>query len=137
MLVLANSGALRNLRVLLANSTLEIGLYQSDTQPERDSVLSDFAECDFSGYARKVVLPGDWQDPYLDHKQAKSIGPGLAWEFSSGAVENLIFGYFVIDQDTDELVWAERDPRGGFLMADGAQPYVVNLSYSVFGEFGG
>lgn len=116
MLVVPDVGELVLLRRMLvpdANDTmpLRIKLYQSDTVPNRESVLADFTEANFAGYTQKDLDQTNWSTPATTAGIAQVTWvPGfISWLATSGTQD--IYGYLVTDWTGITLLWAERYPN--------------------------
>jgi len=81
-------------------------LYKNNVTPDEDSVFADFDEANFSGYAEEV--PAFGAASIVGHKG--KIVDGAAREFihNGGATANTIYGYYVVDDATSKVLWAER-----------------------------
>lgn len=81
-------------------------LFQNNFVPLDSSVLGDFTEATFSGYASQSIsytaasLVGDFA--ICADSAARTFTVGM------GGVSNTIYGYYVVDQTTGLLVYAER-----------------------------
>lgn len=108
-------------RILLALElpyfrTLTIHLYQNDLTPTGETVLGDFEESTFAGYAPQS-LP-DWSPTYTNSLQrGETDYPLLVWSLT-GPPFQAIYGYYVT-HPTDGLVWSERNPNA---------PFYINIS---------
>lgn len=119
-LVVPHEGLLLLLNGLLKNRDasfweLRLALYQNDYTPDRDTTFSDFTEADFDGYARIDLDNETWLSAVTVSDKAKTFYGSAAQEFEvTGATGNTIYGYFVIDNLTDTIAWAQRfaTPRG-------------------------
>ena len=91
-------GLLRDLQILVGNDdSLTVHLFQNSITPTINSVVSDFVECDFSGYAPQAVT-------YLGPIQLDSLGTGYfqpcganVWTVATGGSGNMVFGAYVLD----------------------------------------
>lgn len=108
-------GNQRLLRKLLrANLTsggfgdLRYHLYQNDILPDRDSATADFTECDFDGYNSVLLEKGNWSEPTIVNGGAESTYGSDPISWTCGVNGNVVHGYYVVDEDSGELMWAER-----------------------------
>jgi predicted alpha-1,6-mannanase (GH76 family) len=107
---------------ILANA--HVHLFKNDYVPTPLSVVGDFTEADYTGYAHQVVASADWNSVTLSDGSAGIVGPGLFFNPTGTAVTNVIYGYYITDSTDATVVWAERfdAPRGlsspgtGFVM---------------------
>lgn len=133
-LVIASTGALRLLRVLADAWQPEYHLFQNDMRPSIGSQLPDFVEATFSGYVGGQT-PATWSDPVIQANHAVTQGDGLHWDHDGGVMNNNVFGYFVVDVITGDLLYAERSPSAPTLMEPGSPPYAVVPAFSLLSEF--
>jgi len=82
-------------------------LFKNNFVPDSTTVLSDFVEADFPGYAPRTLLRSDWTDAITEDKKAKTTHPVVSWE-CEGVCNNTIYGYFVVGKTTGDLLWSER-----------------------------
>lgn len=113
------------LRTELDDSAVDwvtIHLYKNDVTPTIDSVVGDFTEADFDGYASAALVWGAatdvtpeaqiQADPYVS-----TAGGGLA-----GPQD--IYGYYVLN-GAGQLMYAERDPAAPVTISSPGQSYPV------------
>lgn len=136
-LVVFNDGVKRNLGALLAHSGLILNLYQNDYFPLADSVLGNFIECNFSGYNFQIIAPADWGPVIFEGGAAQSIAIPFTFALFGGVVGNLIYGYWVEDAITGEMVCGERISNAPYSMIPGAPPFVLRPHYAVMTMFPG
>jgi len=74
----------------------KIKLFQNDLAPGPDTVIGDFVEADFSGYAAISHVAGDWSLPL------NLLGPSVGtqtpldhFEATSSAVVNVVHGFWL------------------------------------------
>jgi hypothetical protein len=84
---------------------LVLKLYKSDTTPSETSVAGDFTEADFAGYAPIPLTPASWSvgAPSSSAAYAKQT-------FTSSAAQaaQLIYGYLLVQENSGNLILAER-----------------------------
>jgi len=127
MLFLASSGSEALLNVLMAeyNSVnVVVHLFKNDYSPSWNSVLADFVESDFDGYAPQNVAQFFFQG------FAGQIGYMLALDSNTFLVGSgttppqVAYGYWIQDAAGD-LLWAERDPDGPVDMSSFGNQYQI------------
>lgn len=133
-LVIATEGALRLLRVLADAWSVEYRLFQNDTVPSLESTVPSFVEATFSGYVGGQT-PASWTNPVVQTNHAVSQGDGVSWTHDGGVMNNLIYGYFVLDTGTGDLLFAERDSSAPTLLEPGSPPYAIIPKFSFLSEF--
>lgn len=84
---------------------LGIALFQNDFIPDLDSVLADFAECTFGGYAPLSIIT-----PNAAFQNGAGRGEvdadALNWTSTGGPVQTA-FGYFIYNLALD-VIWCQR-----------------------------
>lgn len=113
--------------------TLTMKLFRNDYTPVKGSVVGDFTEANFSGYAGGQVLTG-WSGPAISGGRAFSNATTLVWTHNGGATSNLIYGYYVVD-GSNVVWWAERNPAGPVTLSTNGQQLQVAPQYTQVSEF--
>jgi hypothetical protein len=82
-------------------------LFKNNVSPQQSSVLADFVEADFSGYA--VVPPPvvGWSVSVTSGGVAKTAANLISWSRGIGPTSNTIYGYFLTDGPGTYLYAAE------------------------------
>ncbi len=111
----------------------EMHLYKNDLTPDLDTVVSDFTEADFGGYAALTITGWSAAITVADH--AKSIANMCQFTHDGGGSANNIYGYYVVVQGSGELVWAERDPNAPVLIDAAHLLYQVITAFTRISEF--
>lgn len=102
------------------------GLYQNDLTPTPEDVLGDYVPCDYDGASLLPVLWGS--DPFIETSgTATMYGATLIFQPTGTAMPNPVYGYYVINSITAELLYAQRFSGaplsiGGTLTALPVQP---------------
>lgn len=92
-----------------------IHLYRTDTPISADTVLGDFLELDVTGYA---PLPVRWWTPaVLQGVYAKTWGENRYFQRGAGGFVREVWGYYITQGETGQLLWAERGPDPPYPMA--------------------
>ena len=89
-------------------ATTQIHLYQNDIAPSPSTLLADFVEATFDGYAAPVVTPASWPIFLQGISQAVAVGPAQVFSPTGNVTPNVIYGYYVTDNTGARLLWAER-----------------------------
>lgn len=105
---------------------LRLHLYKSNTTPTNASILSDFTECDFAGYAAQDI--STWSVPTVAaHVATMTAAANLFTRSTTGASQN-IYGYYVTDSTNATLEWAERDPNAPIVLTVAGDSYQVTAA---------
>jgi hypothetical protein len=110
MIVVTQTGASILLEKGLDGLTavVNLHLFKNDYAPAPNSLLADFEEADYSGYAAAVLTPTPWPIFYQGIAQAVAVGPAVVFTPSGPTIPNVIYGYYVTDSTGTRLLWAER-----------------------------
>lgn len=111
---------------VLTNAKLH--LFKNNYTPIAGSLLADFTEADFTGYA-SVTLAG-WTTPVIiSGKSSTSANPVT---FTTGTVGtgNTIYGYYVTDSTNTKLLFAERDANAPIAMNVTGYQYKVTVNFT-------
>lgn len=115
---------------------MEVGntchLFQNDYTPIDGSILSNFLEASFDGYA--PVDANGWSDPLFVSPRALIQATACNYAKSAGSIGNLIYGYYILDQ-AGNLLWAERDPSAPVPMNVDGNVYVIVPRLTIRSEF--
>jgi hypothetical protein len=109
-------------------TNLKLRLFQSNTTPTTSSVIGDFTECTFAGYAA-VSLTG-WATPIVAAHDATMLADLKTFTRTSTGASQNIYGYYVTDNATTFLLWAERDPLAPIVVTNNGDSYTVTPSLS-------
>lgn len=100
-----------------------IRLFQNNITPTQTTVLSDFTEADFNGYAFQNLT--SFGSSTLVGSTAITVATLVNWTKAAGGTGNSIYGYYIQDFSSN-LLWAERDPSAPVNMnVDGATYGVI------------
>lgn len=131
--VFVRHAQLRALAAFLEGATFYAKLFRNDRIPKQTDTAAQYQEADFSGYQGQQPITA-WTDPVMVDGRAYSRADSLTWQHSGGPEDNLIFGYFVVDED-GALLWAERNPAGPRIVSAGNPDYVVTPVVTETSEF--
>jgi hypothetical protein len=95
---------LENIKTSYSNS-FHLHLYKNNFTPVEASVLGDFTEADFSGYATQAF---GFTTALTVAGISYIVGSPLMWQQNGGGTSNTIYGYYVTDNSNTILLWAER-----------------------------
>lgn len=130
-LVLADNGLSTILSELRTNwnaTAIRIHLFKSNTTPTTSSVLGDFTEADFAGYAAQDLVT--WAAPSVAAHVARMTAANRTFTRSTtGAAQN-IYGYYVTDNSDTVLLWAERDGAAPIILTNAGDSYTITPALS-------
>lgn len=116
---------------LLEGGTLH--LFKNNYTPVDGSVIGDFTEADFDGYAPQTVT--GWLAAYTNGSGKAETAAGVwTWWKTAGATSNTIYGWFYKDVNGD-LYDCERNPGGGVLINTDGQFFSVDMFKTLKSEF--
>lgn len=106
----------------LLTSTVRYHLFDNNATVNRDTVLGDFAEGGFAGYAPINVVLADWVlQAVVAHHGVNQAAP-INFVNTDATTPHNVFGYYVTDTGSTELLWALKFdgvrvilPAGGLL----------------------
>jgi len=108
-LVVPDVGEVILLDVMVNGDTLagfECRLYQNNYTPVQGSVLSDFTVATFSGYAADWTTFGPAST--VSNKGKIVATSPVVYVHNGGATSNTIYGYYIVDTVSNQVVWAEK-----------------------------
>lgn len=111
MLVVPQVGARQLLELGLAglDEPVNFHLFQNDLAPTVFSVLGDFTEATYTGYAVQEVDTTSDLTYFLQPDGSVVAGAASQlWTPTGPGVANEIFGYYVTQGTSPALLWAER-----------------------------
>ena len=88
-----------------APQDLILRLYQNNITPSDTDVAATFTECTFAGYASILLTGASW-GVYVAGAVANSERQFIR---SSSGVLQAVYGYYLTQQTSGILAWAERD----------------------------
>jgi hypothetical protein len=110
------------------------GLFRNDVKPTQETSLSEFEECNFSGYQGLVLLTG-WSAATLNGVRADAQAGPVRWVHDGGPMANWVWGYYVVNAD-GLLVWAQRFCPVPLLLDSEGQTVRVLPSFTLRNEAG-
>jgi hypothetical protein len=111
----------------------ELALYKNNYTPINTSLLANFTECNFDGYAR-ITLTG-WPAAALDANNKAATALAAQTFTCTGAVTpNDVYGMFVVS-GAGALMFAERNPSGPITINTAGQTYSYTPKFTGLTEF--
>lgn len=108
-LLMPNQGEVVTLEALVnkvAPQALRLKLYKNDVTPADANTESAFTEATFTGYTYIDLTTGSWT--VTGGAPTEATFPQQTFTSSSNQTTENIYGYFVTQQTSGKLVWAER-----------------------------
>jgi len=95
-----------------APENLVIRLYANDVTPDENSTVNTFTEVTGNGYSSQNLMPGSWN--FEIGKPCGAQHTEVIWNLSADV--GPVYGYYIIRATGGELMWAERFPKGPFVV---------------------
>lgn len=112
MAIVASDQSERNLidRLLNGNTgeNLLLKLFKNDVTPGESTVVGDFTEADFSGYAAKTLTNSSWAAATTDGGGSSSSSYAEQTFTPTADPAQDIYGYYIVGATSGKLMWAER-----------------------------
>jgi hypothetical protein len=102
---------------------LQMGLYTNPASLSDATTIGDLTEASYAGYARQTIA--SWAAP--------APGPGAGF-FTQAALVQFdntsggditVYGYFVVDQTSGNLLWVQQDINAPVTIPNGFSYYVL------------
>ena len=110
---------------------MTLKLYKNNYTPVDASLLANFTEADFSGYAAASPVMGIPVE--VANKAVMQDTSSRTFTHNGGGTSNTVYGYFVLSNPGPDLVWAERFPAGITMAANGDQ-ISIQLQFTLNSE---
>jgi hypothetical protein len=88
-------------------------LYNNNHTPQEGDTLGQYNETADAGYSAEFVLPGEWVIDEMPAGGGIAQAPPIAFILYG---TDTIYGYFVTDQSSNSLLWAEALSGGPVLI---------------------
>lgn len=123
-LVICRTGLVAVVQQLKAYfNTLTLRLYQNNHTPADTDTAASYTEATFAGYA--AVALGSWSNAFLNSDNyGETDETTRVFTCTGSSPANTIYGYYITD-GSGNLIWAEINPAGSFLINTAAQTYTV------------
>jgi len=108
-------------------------VFKNNYTPINTSVLGDFTEADFDGYAEIELLGWSAAALNVDNKGETELAVQV-FEMTGNTTPNTVYGIYVVSA-ANELLYAERNPAGGVLMNTAGQTYSYLPRFTAITEF--
>jgi len=109
----------------------KLRLFQNDYQPADGSVKGDFTEATFSGYAAQSI--DDWSVVSQNAaNRAEMVSGEKIFAHNGGGTGNTVYGWYLTDDnDSDEVLLAERFPGGSRVLDDDMDDVRVTVTFQL------
>ena len=124
--VLADNGSKQVLTECKTNwnsTALKIHLFKNNYTPLTTSVIGDFTESTFAGYAAASLTT--WPTPTVAAHVASMAAAAVTFTRSTTGATEAIYGYYVTDNASTVLLWAERDANAPINVTNSGDSYTV------------
>jgi len=130
-LVVPNEGEVRLLDMLVGGDSftdVRLRLYKNNYTPVAGSTFGDFTQADFSGYAEET--PAFGSATVVNGKGTIVDAAARLFIHTGGGTANTVYGYYVVDDLNNEILWAERFPSP-ILMSVAADQIAITLQFAL------
>lgn len=106
--IMPDEGLLRMLEYVLNKSSqgnLKLKLFKNNYTPVGGSVLADFTEVTLTGYAAVTLTGSSWTTATVANVVTASYA---AQTFTFSATGETVYGYYITDNGSTKVLWAER-----------------------------
>lgn len=111
-----------------ASDNLKLRLYENNYTPVEASVVGDFTEATFSGYAAITLTGASWTMTTAD----PAVADYAQQTFTATAAGNSVYGYYVTNNAGTICVWAERFTDGPYTITGNGD--VVKVTPTITGD---
>lgn len=108
-----------------------LGLFQNNHDPIYTDTFAALVECTFPGYARQQHTWGVTAGP----PGARMSQGGSTFTRSVTGTPQLVYGYFLLDLISGNLVYAEKDPGGPFSLGVAGESYFVTPQWTIISQY--
>lgn len=109
---------------------LELRLFKNNFTPVYGSVIANFTEADFSGYAPVVIGPWNAAGLNVDTAFSDAVGNPFVFTNSTGAVGNDIYGFFAVEPGPGKVRFSARAATAPIDMQTAGKTLQVVLEYT-------
>lgn len=115
-IVVPSVAAMACLDALLEEIETWVHLYTNDADLGPDTTLADLTQADWPDYEPQEATgwtPALWQ---TDHAESES--DPLVWTYGFNPDSTDVYGYYVTDRRTGDLLWVEANPNGPITLTE-------------------
>jgi len=107
-----------------------VHLYQNNVTPGQASVLGDFTECTFDGYASQQWILGT---PFTDGANKANYAPFLGtWTGPEDLVSQNVYGWYVTNGANSKLLMAARFADAPRVMDDPDDTIIFTVTFKEY-----
>lgn len=110
----------------------EVCLFENNYTPVAGSLVGNFTEATFPGYAREPLA--NWTAVVIAADHARQDADDCEFTLSATGGPYSVYGYYVLSAGGD-LLWAERDPNAPGVLSTVGDVYRVIPQFSMASEF--
>lgn len=128
-LVVPNASARECLGRIVNKNTpddLKLRLFENNYTPVEASVVGDFTEATFSGYAAITLTGASWTLTTAD----PAVADYAQQTFTASAAGNSVYGYYVTNNAGTVLMWAERFTDGPYTITGNGDVVKVTPTFT-------
>jgi len=107
-------------------NSLWVYLFINDITPTEASVYADFAFATAAGLGPQLIPPFG-AATLNGSNQGQVDGAAAGWTTTGAGLPQTVFGYAVLDQVDNTVIFSARAPGGGFTFTAAGQSYSVTL----------
>lgn len=103
---------------------LVLKLYSNDRTPSDTDVTADYTEVSGGGYSSITLAPASWTIT-----AGSGVYPQQIWTFTASVGD--VFGYYLVTETSDELIFAERFSGAPYNVATSGDIIRVTLNLNL------
>lgn len=118
-LLVPNQGEVIALEAFLnktAPQDLTLKLYKSNTTPGETDTEATYTEADFTGYSAINLTASSWV--LTPGAPSEAAYPQQTFTSSAGSQSQAVYGYFLVQQSSGKLIYAERFSDGPYTIVN-------------------
>lgn len=127
--IIPNEGELEALEAIRTGRLQggELKLFKNDFNPVDGTILADFVEADFSGYA--AITVNDWGAVFTDGAgTARTESTTKVFSHNGGGTSNSVYGYFFVANG--KVMFAGRSDSAPVTMSSASHTFSVLPKYA-------
>lgn len=113
----------------LNSGDFSVRLFQNNVTPDSDTVIGDLTIATFSGYASQTLAGCSLVGP-TTHVEGIESGPYI-FTHNGGGTSNNIYGYYVVNTSTGNLLVAQRAAFAPFPIGAAGLSFTVDILWGL------